>query len=99
MLHFHRSKAASGLVQVLQMTVVLSVATTGMALRLEPHQRRAAQTNAVCGAEYAWANTLEGGKSPCLVAAELLAPCNGGSAYLSCFCLRVWLKLTVLSGI
>ncbi|KAJ2911926.1 hypothetical protein MD484_g8485, partial [Candolleomyces efflorescens] len=56
-----------------------------MSMKLESHQRRAAQTNAVCVAEYAWANTLESGKSPCLVASELLAPCNGGNWIVPAF--------------
>ncbi|KAJ2933233.1 hypothetical protein H1R20_g3830, partial [Candolleomyces eurysporus] len=77
--HFHRSKTGSVAVQVLRMAAVLSAATSGMSMSLASHQRRAAQTNAVCAAEYAWADTLEGAKSPCQVAAELLAPCNGGN--------------------
>lgn len=63
---------------VVALHLIASLSDTVTAMRLESLERRAAQTNAVCSTEYAWADN---GKhnSPCLVAAQALAPCNGGS--------------------
>ena len=73
--------STSIVVQVLRVLTALSAVASGMALKLEHLERRAAQTTAVCSVDYAWADTVQGNKSPCFVAAELLAPCNGGSTW------------------
>ena len=73
--------SSSRAVQVLRVLAALSAAASGMAMKIEQLERRAAQTTAVCSVDYAWADTVQGNKSPCFVAAELLAPCNGGSTW------------------
>jgi hypothetical protein len=72
--------SSSKMVQVLRVLTALSAAVSGMAMKMEQLERRAAQTTAVCSVDYAWADTTQGNKSPCFVAAELLSLCNGGSA-------------------
>lgn len=69
-------KKASSVVVALQIIASLSVNVNAM--HLESLERRAAQTNAICSTDFAWADTSKK-KSPCQVAAETMAPCNGGS--------------------
>lgn len=58
--------------------IIASLSNVVTAMRLEGLERRAPQTNAICSAEYAWADNSKK-RSPCMMAAEVLAPCNGGS--------------------